>query len=155
MVIVIVGAEAAGRIAIARALATELGWPFVDAETAHPPSSAGPRPSALLPPASAGRTAWAAAVHAIIARTIERRERLVIACASVAPGERAILKAELKRVRFVYLDRGARAAGPPPGLSEVLSFDAAAPLSEVLPVIRREFGLANHPSAPGAPGVRA
>ena len=100
MVIVIVAAPQAGGMAIGRALALELGWPFVEASTGR--ESVG-------------------SVHAMIARTLGRREHMVIVFARLSPDEMDMLKGELKGVRFVHPD-------------------ADTPASELIPRIRREFG---------------
>jgi hypothetical protein len=120
MVIVIVAAPAAGGMAIGRALASELGWPFVDAGT--------------------GRES-VASVHAMIARTLGRRDHLVIACAKLRPDEMEMLKGDLKGVRFVCLDETADRGTPPGERADALRFDAATPWGELFAAIWREFGL--------------
>ena len=96
----IVAAPQAGGMAIGRALALDLGWPIVDAST--------------------GRES-VASVHAMIARTLGRREHMVIVFARLSPGDMDALKGDLKGVRFVHPD-------------------ADTPASELIPGIRREFG---------------
>jgi gluconate kinase len=119
MVIVIVAAPATGGMAIGRALASELGWPFVDAST--------------------GRES-VASVHAMIARTLGRREHMVIACAALRPHEMGTLKGDLKTVRFVCLEETANRASPPDDRDDALRVDAATPSGELFAAIWREFG---------------
>jgi gluconate kinase len=140
MVIVFVGAGAGGRIAMGRALASELGWPFLDAEAVHAATHPGGPPSGVAPRAGVDRTSRTAALHAIIARVIGRREHLVVACAPLAPGERESLKGDLRTVRFVDLGGVLPAGRLPDELPEVVTVDAATPQAEVLGIIRREFG---------------
>jgi gluconate kinase len=120
MVIVIVAAPAAGGTAIGRALASELGWTFVDAST--------------------GRDS-VASVHAMIARTLGRREHMVIACPALRPHDVGTLKGDLKNVRFVRLEETANLGTPADEWDDALRFDAATPAGELFAAIWREFGL--------------
>ena len=51
----------------------------------------------------AERAPWLAAVHAIAAHALDRREHMVIACSALRRPYRAILRGDRHPVRFVYL----------------------------------------------------
>ena len=93
---ILIGRAGGGAAAIAHALAAEIGWPVV----------ADPR-----------------ALHAMVARTLGRREHLIITSAPITPDDQQTVRGELLGVRFVDL---AEQRGDP---------DA------IVRAIRREFGL--------------
>ena len=70
------GRAGGGALAIAHALAAEIGWRVV----------ADPR-----------------ALHAMVARTLGRREHLIITSAPIAPDDQQTVRGELPGVRFVDL----------------------------------------------------
>jgi len=96
------GAAGSGKTTVGRALADGLGWPFVDADDLHSPSNiARMRRGVAL--TDADRAPWLAAVHDRIARAIDRRERLVVACSALRQAYRDVLRGRLRTIRFVYL----------------------------------------------------
>ena len=102
MVIVIMGVSGAGKTTIGRALAVELGWPFVEGDAVHPARNV-EKMHAGIPLTDADREPWLAALHAIIARAIERREHTIVACSALKTRYRDRLRGRLRTVRFVYL----------------------------------------------------
>lgn len=71
MVIILMGAAGAGKTTIARALAAELGWRFVDADDLHPRHNVEQmRSGAAL--TDADRAPRLASVHTIVARALDR-----------------------------------------------------------------------------------
>jgi gluconokinase len=102
MVIVIMGTAGAGKTTIGRALAVELGWRFVEGDEAHPRRNI-EKMHAGIPLTDADREPWLAALHAIVARAIDRREHAIIACSALKERYRVTLRGDLHPVRFVYL----------------------------------------------------
>jgi gluconokinase len=102
MVIVLMGPAGAGRSTVGEALAGRLGWRFVDADDYH---SAGniAKMRRGLPLDDADRAGWLRDVHAIVARAVDRREHLVLACSALTRRHRAQIVDGLRTVRFVYL----------------------------------------------------
>src|SRR5437773_5096354 len=96
------GAAGAGKTTIGRALAAELGWAFVDGDDRHPPPNI-EKLRAGQPLSDADRAPWLAALHATIARSVGRREQLVLACSALKRRYREILRGDCRQVRFVYL----------------------------------------------------
>ena len=97
---------------LVRALAADLGWPYVEGEHVRP----------------------------IVARALGRREHAVVSAPALSEQEERALAGELRPVRFVHLRRPApatqldRTTGP-------LDLDPAAPHDQILRRIRYEFGL--------------
>jgi gluconokinase len=163
MVIVIMGTSGAGKTTIGRSLAVELGWHFVEGDDAHPARNIA-KLRAGVPLSDADREPWLAALHAVMARALERREGAVVACSALKARYRATLRGDLARVRFVYLQASAavlrqrlEGRGPhffnpsllqdqlatleDPDPDEALILDATSPPEQILSAIRHEFGV--------------
>lgn len=155
------GVAGSGKTTIGRALANSLGWPFVDADDYHSRENIA-RMRRGLPLTDADRVPWLAALHGVIARALDRRESLVLACSALKERYRVALAGGLRTVRFVYLtapeavlrdrlanrtDHFARpnlldsqlATLEPP--ADALEIDATLPVDQIVVRIRREFGL--------------
>jgi gluconate kinase len=98
VVVILMSAAGAGAAAIGRALAQEVGWPLVHAPDPH-------------------------ALHAIVARTLGRREHAVVISVPLTATDQEIVRGDLHGVRFV-------------DLAQPSGSDA-----DTLRTIRREFGL--------------
>lgn len=142
MVIIVMGAPGAGKSTVGKALATDLGWLFVDSD--------------------AGRASLGD-LRAVMTRAMDRREHVIIAYPALKADERDSLRGDLRSVRFVYLKaprplleaREERRGKPrdahaalhrqlleleDPGESAV-TVDAGQDPSILVPTIRRELGL--------------
>ena len=107
---------------------------------------------------------WLASLHAAIARTLDRREHLVVACSALKRSYRDVLRGDARRLRFVYLKaapdelsqrlstRPDHFAGPKllagqlatleePDEMEAFTVDATWPQERIVAAIVREFGL--------------
>lgn len=142
MVIIVMGASGAGKSTVGKALATDLGWMFVDSD--------------------AGRASLGD-LRAVMMRAMNRREHAVIAYPALRDEDRDTLRGELRPVRFVYLKaprqllearqerRGTRSdahAALHRQLLELedpdeaaLTLDASEDVSILVPTIRRELGV--------------
>jgi hypothetical protein len=78
VVVILMGAAGSRTATIGRALAETLGWPLLDAQA----------PEAL---------------HRAVARTLGRREHLVVASVPLSPADQDIVRGDLRGVRFVDL----------------------------------------------------
>jgi len=163
VVIILTGVAGAGKTTIGRALAAELGWPFVEGDHYHPAANVAKMHSGI-PLDDVDRAPWLAALHALIVRALDRREHTVMACSALRRQYRGRLRGECRQVRFVHLQasepelerrlatRPAHFAGPsllpsqlatldPPGDDEALIVDATWPPERILCAIRTEFGV--------------
>jgi gluconokinase len=161
MVIVLMGPAGAGKTTIGRSLSVELGWRFVDGDDLQPHANVD-KMSRGDPLTDGDRASWLAALHTVIARAIDRREHLALACSALKERYRSALRADLKPVRFVYLQADASLlqrrleqrphhfAGPALLTSQLtdleepadaLTIEAANDPSEIVHHIRREFGV--------------
>ncbi len=162
MVIVMMGPAGAGKSTVGAALAERLGWAFVDADEHHPPANIA-KMERGLPLDDSDRVGWLATLHAIVARAIDRREPLVLACSALTARHRELIADDLRSVRFVYLKTSpgvlrARLAGrrghfakadlldsqlaafEEPG-ADALTLDGAADIDTIVGHIRLEFGV--------------
>jgi gluconokinase len=163
VVIIVMGTAGAGKTTIGRALAAELRWPFIEGDDRHPAANVEKiRTGQAL--TDADRAPWLAALHATIARSVERREPLVMACSALKRRYRDRLRGDCRGVRFVFLkaarpelakrltSRPGHFAGisildsqlatlEEPSLDEALTFDATLPLERIVAGIRQEFGV--------------
>jgi carbohydrate kinase (thermoresistant glucokinase family) len=161
VVVVLIGAAGAGKTTVGKALASSLGWRFVDGDDYHAPASVA-KMRAGAPLSDADRAPWLASLHRVLSAALDRREHLVVACSALRERYRRTLQGDLHSVRFVYLradeptlrgrlaERPAHFAGPallasqlatlePPG--DALTIDATWPPEEIAGAIRYEFGL--------------
>jgi gluconokinase len=161
VVIILMGVAGSGKTAVGRALAAVLGWRFEDADAYHQSSSIA-KMRRGIPLSDADRAPWLAALHALVARSADRREPLVLACSALKEEYRQKLAGGLARVRFVHLtadeatlrrrleSRADHFFGPslltsqlaalePP--RDALTVDTTAPIEQVVAAIRYEFGV--------------
>jgi gluconokinase len=155
------GVAGSGKTLIGRALAAELGWRFADADDFHSDANVA-RMRAGVALDDEDRWPWLNALHTTIARTLDRREHLVLACSALKERYRQVLRGGVHPVRFVHLaadeetlrrrlaSRPDHFAGvtllssqlaalePPP---DALTIDATCPPERILGLIRQEFGL--------------
>jgi len=155
------GVSGAGKTTAGTALASALGWRFVEGDELHPAANKD-KMRAGIPLSENDRTPWLAALHAVIVQAIDRREHLVVACSALKERYRAVLRGDCRGVRFVYLKvaqgvaversavRVGHFAGPALVPSQfatleepedALTIDATLPPDQIVAAIRREFGI--------------
>jgi gluconokinase len=163
MVIVVMGPAGAGKSTVGRALAALIGCPFIDADDHHTASNVA-RMSRGEPLTDADRREWLARLRRLVARALDRREWLVIACSALTASHREQLAGGLRGVRSVYLRttrevlaarlaaRRGHFAGPAlldsqlatleePDDANALTVDAANDVETIVGHIRLELGL--------------
>jgi gluconokinase len=162
MVIVLMGPAGAGKSTVGHTLAARLGWKFAEADDFHMPAHVA-KMGRGEPLSDDDRLGWLDLLRTTMARAIDRREPLVLACSALAARHRAHLAGGLRGVRFVYLkaDRDvltARLLGRPehfakaslldsqlatlqePG-DEALTLDGASEVDTIVGHIRLAFGV--------------
>jgi carbohydrate kinase (thermoresistant glucokinase family) len=161
VVVVLIGAAGAGKTTVGRALAASLGWRFVDGDDYHSPASVA-KMRAGVPLTDDDRVPWLASLHRDIARVLDRREHLVVACSALKERYRRTLAGDLRRIRFAFLkadeatlrqrlaNRPNHFAGPALVASQLatleepadaLTIDAARPPDQIVAAIRYELGV--------------
>ena len=103
-IIVIMGVSGAGKTTVGRALASRLGWPFLEGDDFHPAANI-ERMAAGHPLSDADRAPWLAALRARIEETLADGGSAVIACSALKHAYRkALARDDGDVVRFVQLD---------------------------------------------------
>jgi gluconokinase len=102
MVIIVMGPAGSGKSTVGHALADRLGWRFEDADDRHMPANVA-KMAAGTALTEGDRAGWLDALHGLIARAIDRRESMVLACSALKAQHRLRLATGLHPVRFVYL----------------------------------------------------
>lgn len=98
------GVSGAGKTTVGRALASRLGWQFIEGDDFHPAANiqamAGGHPLT-----DADRAPWLAAIRARIEQIMQAGDHAVIACSALKHAYRRILAGkDPDAVRFVQLD---------------------------------------------------
>jgi gluconokinase len=102
VIIIIMGAAGAGKTTVGRALATRLGWRFIEADDLHSAANIDKmRHGDGL--TREDRLPWLHAVRRQLKAADQRGESVVVACSALTREYRAILSDGLTNVQFVYL----------------------------------------------------
>ena len=161
MVIVLFGPAGAGKSTVGTALATQLGWRFVDADDYHSTENVA-RMHSGRPLTDSDREPWLEALRAVITSAVERDEPMVVACSALKRDYRRVLAQKSDAVTFVYLRaaplvleqrlRKRRSHFAPPALlasqlatleepDDGVVIDATASVDEIVATIRRDVNL--------------
>jgi gluconokinase len=98
VIAVVMGVSGAGKTAIGEALATELGWRFIDADDHHPQPNVA-KMAAGEPLDDTDRWPWLDRLNAIL----RGEEDAVLACSALKERYRARLTKGVDRVEWIYL----------------------------------------------------
>jgi gluconokinase len=166
MIVVVMGVAGSGKTTVGTALATRLGWRFIDADDLHPAANV-EKMRHGIPLTDEDRAPWLRAVVDAIAPGGD----VVLACSALRRWHRdALGEGARADLRFVYLagdvaelDRRLRARTghymsasllrsqldtlEPPDATEALTVDAEAPVASIVDTIVRELRL-DAPSIP-------
>ena len=110
MIVLLMGVCGCGKSTIGRALAAELDWPFVDADTLHPRENVAKMASGIAL-SDEDRWPWFDRIVAEMQRHAAAGRHVVIACSALRQAYRDRL-ASGGAVRFVYLKGDAKTIGP-------------------------------------------
>jgi carbohydrate kinase (thermoresistant glucokinase family) len=103
--VLLMGVSGSGKTTIGTQLAAELGWPYADADTFHPPANIA-KMSAGRPLNDEDRAPWLQSIRSWIDERLGKAEHGVVSCSALKRKYRDVLRRP--DVTFVYL-RGTRA----------------------------------------------
>jgi len=110
MTVLLMGVSGSGKSTVGPALAAELNWPFLDADTLHPPGNVAKMASGI-PLTDADRWPWFDRIVAEMRRCTAAGKNVVIACSALKQAYRDRL-ASGGSVRVVYLKGDAETIAP-------------------------------------------
>ncbi len=105
MILVLMGVSGSGKTKVGKALAADLGWPFLDGDDFHPASNVA-KMAAGTPLTDGDRWPWLDRLAAEMRAILERGEHAVLACSALRQAYRDRLASAARapgEVRFVYL----------------------------------------------------
>jgi gluconokinase len=100
--IVVMGVAASGKTTVGRALATQLGWRFLDADDYHSRRSR-EKMRAGQPLTDRDRRPWLARLRRVLSEALVEQRPVVLACSALTERYRHILIGNLQAVCLVYL----------------------------------------------------
>jgi len=110
MNVLLMGVSGSGKSTVGPVLAAELNWPFLDADTLHPPANVAKMASGI-PLTDADRWPWFDRIVAEMRRYAAAGKNVVIACSALKQAYRDRL-ASGSSVRVVYLKGDAETIAP-------------------------------------------
>jgi gluconokinase len=103
--LIVMGVAGCGKTSVGEALAARLGWDFFDADDFHPPENVA-KMAAGIPLDDADRAPWLAALHDLLARTLNAGRHPILACSALKQSYRDTLVRGNDGMRIVYLAGG-------------------------------------------------
>ena len=105
-VIIVMGVASSGKTSLGERLAEELGWPFRDADSFHPPENVA-KMAGGTPLNDDDRKPWLAAIAAWIDDLRAKGEHGIVTCSALKRAYRRVIVGDRPDVALVYL-RGSR-----------------------------------------------
>lgn len=105
MIVVVMGVSGSGKSVVGQALATALGWPFIEGDDYHPPANVA-KMAAGTPLNDGDRRPWYDRLAVEMATILASGGNAVLACSALKQSYRDRLAQAAKKpgdVRFVYL----------------------------------------------------
>jgi len=102
MVIIVMGVSGVGKTTVGRALASELGWRFLEGDHLHPAANVA-KMAAGVPLTEEDRAPWLEQLRGLISQALEQGEDVVLSCSALRRSYRQRLAVDPARVRWVYL----------------------------------------------------
>jgi gluconokinase len=101
-IIVVMGVASSGKTTVAAGLAKQLGWPFRDADSFHPPANVA-KMAAGIPLDDADRWPWLDAIVRWMNERDAAGEHAVVTCSALKRGYRDRLRTSRAAIRLVHL----------------------------------------------------
>lgn len=102
MIIVVIGVTASGKSTLGEALASALGWEFIEGDAFHPPENVAKMHQGE-PLNDADRAPWLAALNRRIGEVEAAGKNAVLSCSALKKRYRDRLREGIREIRFVYL----------------------------------------------------
>lgn len=102
MVIILMGVSGSGKTTVGEQLASDVGWPFHEADDYHPPENKR-KMHAGIPLTDEDRKPWLLALRRVIEQAVARGAGAVVTCSALKESYRELLAGGLPDVRFVLL----------------------------------------------------
>ena len=100
--IIVMGVSGSGKTSVGRSLADHFGWDFYDADEFHPPENIAKMANGI-PLDDADRVPWLAALHHLIASSLNEHRPGVLACSALKERYRQQLLDGNQGVQLIYL----------------------------------------------------
>jgi gluconokinase len=100
--LIVMGVSGSGKTSVGKGLAASLGWDFYDADDFHPPDNVAKMANGISLDDS-DRAPWLAALHDLIASSLEQNKPGVLACSALKERYRQQLMTGHDSVQLVYL----------------------------------------------------
>jgi gluconokinase len=102
MMVIVMGVSGAGKSTVGEALATHLGWDFLDADEFHPPENVAKMASGI-PLVDADRWPWLDILNSELRTREAAGGNAVLACSALKEAYRVRLLGGLGKVRLVFM----------------------------------------------------
>ncbi len=103
MIILLMGVSGSGKTTLGRLLATDLAWPFYDADDFHPPANIA-KMAAGNPLNDDDRAPWLSSLRHRIGQSLASGENAILACSALRDAYRRILQpVPTEPIHLVYL----------------------------------------------------
>lgn len=102
MIVIVAGVSGSGKTTVGSLLASELGWPYADGDSLHPPANVAKMASGQ-PLTDADRVPWLAAIGSWIDARLAHGEAGVLACSALKRRYRAALLDGRPSVTMAFL----------------------------------------------------
>lgn len=100
--IIVMGVSGSGKSTTGEALASAMGWPFIEGDSFHPKANV-EKMHAGIPLDDTDRQPWLETLAAEIARNEAKGQSSVLGCSSLKRRYRDILRSGAPRVRFLHV----------------------------------------------------
>lgn len=102
LAVVLMGVSSSGKSTTGRMLSENLGWPFRDADSFHPPANIA-KMSRGIPLEDSDRWPWLDAIAAWIDENLAARQSVLVSCSALKRSYRRRLVRDRSDVRLVFL----------------------------------------------------
>jgi gluconokinase len=103
LAVFVMGVTGSGKSTLGSALGDAWGWPYHDADDYHPAGNVAKMRTGT-PLTDEDRAPWLAALHQAAAHAVAEGRGIVIGCSALKEHYRAVLRGDLTRVVFLWLD---------------------------------------------------